>query len=83
MGMEGRVPETDRCREQKPRSPQQKFLQTHRRIGCPNKRLNRAAMIQNDGHVEPENLNRAFTPSDEYLALWNTDNLPHRSELQN
>lgn len=35
-----------------------------------------------DGHVEREDLNPAFKPSDPYLARWNTDNLPHRAQLR-
>ena len=35
-----------------------------------------------DGHVEAEDLNPVFAPTDQYLARWNTDNLPHRESLQ-
>src|SRR5262249_44042497 len=35
-----------------------------------------------DGHVEPEDFNRPFVPSDEYLRRWNTDNQPHRDRWQ-
>jgi prepilin-type processing-associated H-X9-DG protein len=35
-----------------------------------------------DGHVEAENLNPTFAPTDQYLARWNIDHLPHRENLQ-
>jgi prepilin-type processing-associated H-X9-DG protein len=31
-----------------------------------------------DGHVEPENFNKPFIDSDQYLSRWNIDNQPHR-----
>lgn len=36
-----------------------------------------------DGHVESEDLNPVFAPTDSYLARWNIDHLPHRAELKN
>jgi prepilin-type N-terminal cleavage/methylation domain-containing protein len=36
-----------------------------------------------DGHVDAENLNGQFSPTDSYLAGWNMDDLPHRQELRN
>jgi prepilin-type N-terminal cleavage/methylation domain-containing protein/prepilin-type processing-associated H-X9-DG protein len=30
-----------------------------------------------DGHVEPEDMNRPFVPTDAYMRRWNYDNLPH------
>jgi prepilin-type N-terminal cleavage/methylation domain-containing protein/prepilin-type processing-associated H-X9-DG protein len=42
-------------------------------------RFNRAFC---DGHVEAEDLNPTFAPTDQYLARWNIDNLPHREKLQ-
>lgn len=31
-----------------------------------------------DGHVEVENMNKPFAPTDDYLRRWNNDNEPHR-----
>jgi type II secretory pathway pseudopilin PulG len=31
-----------------------------------------------DGHIEIENFNKPFVPSDDYLRRWNNDNQPHR-----
>lgn len=31
-----------------------------------------------DGHVEAENMNKPFVPTDDYLRRWNVDNEPHR-----
>lgn len=31
-----------------------------------------------DGHLETENMNNRFVPTDEYMKRWNSDNEPHR-----